>query len=49
MRINGELKNDWSYLIKKLEKLRFDTTFSEFRSMKILLELVAQTRPDCLL
>ena len=45
----GEIVQDQHAYLQNLEKLGADATFSEFRSMRMKLAWLSNTRPDCLL
>ena len=44
----GNIIQDQHQYLRKLEQLPLDSTFSEFRSMRMCLAWLANTRPDCL-
>ena len=46
---NGGFIQDQHQYLRKLELLPLDATFSEFRSMRMCLGWLSNTRPDCLL
>lgn len=45
---NGYILHDQHDYLRNLEQLPMDSTFSQFRSMRMKLEWLDNTRPDCL-
>lgn len=44
---DGSLEQNQHFYLQKLEKLSLNATFAEFRSMRMRLAWLANTRPDC--
>ncbi len=43
----GRLEQNQHFYLEKLEKLPLDASFTDFRSMRMRLAWLANTRPDC--